>query len=159
MPLVSAPLSLAPGNTISDRSHRRPGKPGRVSLCSSEYHATDGTRPAYLSPYFYDQKTHFGIIGLAPRSLFSQNLAKDVQGLVLLDEVEATLAAVAELRKKGARLIGLSAGGIAWGAAPDAPDSLLAEALLSIDGIDQYWFGSASPDLADGMHTVTRNGK
>jgi 5'-nucleotidase / UDP-sugar diphosphatase len=119
----------------------------------------DGTRPAYLSQYFYDQKTHFGIIGLAPRSLLSQNLAKDVQGLVLVDEVEATLAAVAELRKKGARLIGLSAGGVAWGAAPGAPDSLLAEALLSIDGIDQYWFGSVSPDLADGMHTVSRNGK
>ncbi len=120
---------------------------------------SDGTRPSYLSPFFYDQKTRFGIIGLAPRSIFSQNLAKDVQGLVLLDEVEATLAAVAELKKQGARLIGLSAGGITWGAAPDAPDSIMAEALLAVDGIDQYWFGSVSPDLPDGMQTVSRGGK
>jgi 2',3'-cyclic-nucleotide 2'-phosphodiesterase (5'-nucleotidase family) len=119
----------------------------------------DGTRPSYLSPYFYDQKTYFGLIGLAPRSILSQNLAKDVEGLILLDEVEATQAAVAELRKRGARLIALSAGGVSWGAVPEAPDSRLAEALLAIDGIDQYWFGSASPDLSDGMELLERDGK
>jgi len=120
---------------------------------------SDGTRPSYLSPFFYDQKTRFGIIGLAPRSIFSQNLAKDVQGLILLDEVKATLAAIAELKKQGARLIGLVAGGITWGAAPDAPDSIMAEALLAIEGIDQYWFGSISPDQPDGMEIVYRGGK
>jgi 2',3'-cyclic-nucleotide 2'-phosphodiesterase (5'-nucleotidase family) len=120
---------------------------------------SDGSRPAYLSQFFYDPETRFGIIGLAPRSIFSQNLAKDVQDMVLLDEVEATLAATSELKKQGARLIGLSAGGISWGGAPDAPDSLLAEALLGIDGIDQYWFGSVSPDQVDGMETVYRDGK
>ncbi|MGD9940337.1 MAG: bifunctional UDP-sugar hydrolase/5'-nucleotidase [Clostridia bacterium] len=119
----------------------------------------DGTRPTYLSQFFYDEEARFGIIGLAPRSIFSQNLAKDVQGLVLLDEVAATLAAVAELKKKGAHLIGLSAGGISWGGTPEAPDTLLAEALLAIDGIDQYWFGSVSPDQPDGMETLYRNGK
>lgn len=119
----------------------------------------DGTHPSYLSPFFYDPKTHFGLIGLAPQSIFSQNLAKDVEGLVLLDEVDATRAAVAQLKKQGARLIGLSAGGITWGGASDTADSIMAEALLAIEGIDQYWFGSVSPDLPDGMHLIGRNGK
>ena len=118
---------------------------------------TDGTRPSYLKPYYYDPKTHFGLIGLAPRSIFTQNLAEDVRGLMLLDEVEATQSAVAELRKQGARLIGLSAGGITWGGSPDSPDTRMAEALLAIDGIDQYWFGSVSPDLPDGIQTIIRN--
>lgn len=118
----------------------------------------DGTRPSYLSPYFHDQKTRFGLIGLAPRSIFSQNLAKDVEGLVLLDEIEATRSAVAELRKEGARIIGLVAGGITWGTAPDSPDSIMAMSLLAIEGIDQYWFGSSSPDLPYGMQTVQING-
>ena len=118
----------------------------------------DGTRPSYISPFFYDQKTRFGIIGLTPRSLFSQNLAKDVEGLVLIDEIEATKTALTELRKRGARLIGLSAGGITWGAASGTLDADLAEALLDIEGIDQYWFGSASPNLADGLEILNRNG-
>jgi 2',3'-cyclic-nucleotide 2'-phosphodiesterase (5'-nucleotidase family) len=66
---------------------------------------------------------------------------------------------VAELRKRGARIIGLSAGGITWGAAPDSPDSIMAEALLAIDGIDQYWFGSISPDLPDGLLRIQKDGK
>jgi 2',3'-cyclic-nucleotide 2'-phosphodiesterase (5'-nucleotidase family) len=118
---------------------------------------TDGTRPAYLSPYYYDPRTHFGLIGLAPRSILTQNLANDVDGLVLLDEVEATRTAVRELRNQGARIIALAAGGITWGGEPDAPDSRIAEALLAIEGIDQYWFGSVSPDLPDGMQIVARD--
>lgn len=120
---------------------------------------TDGTHPEYLRPFYYDPKTRFGLIGLAPRSIFTQNLAKDVEGLVLLDEIEATQAAVAQLKKQGAELIGLSAGGITWGGEPDSPDTRLAEALLALEGIDQYWFGSVSPELPDGIRSVDINGK
>jgi len=118
----------------------------------------DGSRPAYLSPFFWDPEARVGLVGLSPRSVLSQNLAQNVAGLRVVDEVEAAAAAVEELRRKGARTIGLFAGGVFWGGKPEASDTAIAEGLLALDGIDQYWFGGAA-DRADGIELVERDGK
>lgn len=116
----------------------------------------DGTPLGFVKPFYFDPKTRVGLIGLTPRQVLSQNLEQNVRGLKVLDEVEATRSALAELKKLGARTIGLFAGGVVWGGAPDSEDSAIAERLLDLTGIDQYWFGSPSPDREDGLEIVER---
>lgn len=118
----------------------------------------DGSAIPFIKPFFYDPKTRVGLIGLAPRSVLSQNLAKDVAGLEVVDEVEATRAALAGLRELGARTVGLFAGGLAWGGPTGSADAATIDALLELDGISQYWFGSWSPEIPDGLTVLERTG-
>jgi len=111
----------------------------------------NGTPVPYLKPYFWDQRAKVGLIGLTPRQLIQQNLEQNVRGLELVDEVQAVSEALAELSRLGAKTIGLFAGGVVWGAPEGSQDAVTAERLLRLEGIDQYWFGSPSPDVPDGM--------
>lgn len=111
----------------------------------------DGALPNYAKAYFYDAESKTGLIGLAPRQVLAQNLEKDVRGLALADDAVAAAAAVAELKRLGAKRIGLFAGGVAWGAPEGSPAEAEALSLLAVEGIDQYYFGSPSPELPDGV--------
>lgn len=118
----------------------------------------DGSRPPFIKPFLYDPKTKLGLIGLAPRQVLSQNLAQNVRGLAMNDELTVVREALSELKALGAKSVGLFAGGIVWGGPEDSGDSALAAALLDIDGIDQYWFGSPSPSTPDGL-TILESSK
>ncbi len=111
----------------------------------------DGSRPSFIKPFLYDPKTKLGLIGLAPRQVLSQNLAQNVRGLAMNDELAVVQEALRELKALGATSVGLFAGGMVWGGPEGSGDSALAAALLDIDGIDQYWFGSPSPATPDGL--------
>jgi 5'-nucleotidase / UDP-sugar diphosphatase len=110
-----------------------------------------GSRPGFIKPFLYDPKTKLGLIGLAPRQVLSQNLAQNVRGLAMKDEVVVVREALRELKALGAKTVGLFAGGIVWGGPEGSEDGALAAALLELDGIDQYWFGSPSPGTPDGL--------
>ncbi|HAE23183.1 MAG TPA: hypothetical protein DCG47_12810 [Spirochaetaceae bacterium] len=110
-----------------------------------------GAKPAFIKPFLYDPKTKLGLIALAPRQVITQNLAQNVRGLTMKDEILVVQEALRELKALGAKSIGLFAGGIVWGGPQGSDDSALAAALLELDGIDQYWFGSPSPNTPDGL--------
>ena len=130
----------------------------RFPFLAANIRRADGAGLPWLKPYLWDPKRRVGLVGLAPRTVLSQNLAENVAGLEVTDEAAAAAAAVEELRELGARTIGLFAGGLAWGSPAGSADAMAMEALLALDGIDQYWFGSASADLPDGLTVVERDG-
>lgn len=129
----------------------RLAKAANFPFLAANLRGPDGAIPSFAKAYYYDPKSKTGLVGLAPRQLLSQNLEKDVRGLALADDVVAAKAAVAELKKLGAKRIGLFAGGVAWGAPEGSPAEAEALALLAVEGIDQFYFGSPSPDLPDGV--------
>lgn len=129
----------------------RLAKEANFPFLAANLRGPDGAIPGFAKAYYYDSKSRTGLVGLAPRQLLAQNLDKDVRGLALADDVAAAKAAVAELKKLGAKRIGLFAGGVAWGAPEGSPAEAEALALLAVDGVDQFYFGSPSPDLPDGV--------
>lgn len=123
----------------------------RFPFLAANLRGPEGAMPSFAKAFYFDSRSKTGLIGLAPRQLLTQNLEKDVRGLALADDVLAAKTAVAELKKLGAKRIGLFAGGVVWGAPEGSPAEAEALALLAVDGVDQFYFGSPSPELPDGV--------